>query len=180
MWDAIVGVFKGFLGGKAATQIGAGNKAVSGVTIGDHAGGVVLGDGNTVNFSPPTPPPKVPVVRVELACAKVPTGQIVHFLSITLLNTTDRGLFLGNVLLGTGKENIFVQADSLTGQRQHRRQLQAGDRFSFHIDAATLREIGRPATDYTIAIVEDAVGPPYKSEGNILKACVEDLLKDRP
>lgn len=181
MWDAIVGAFKGFFGGKAATQIGAGNKSVSGVTIGDNAGGVILGDGNTVNFSPPPPPPKVPIVQLSMALTKDPLAGFLHGISITLLNTTDRSVFVGNFLLEmVDGSTIYCPQDYFTGERQHRREVRAGDKHSFHIGDVTILEIGRPDTDFVCAVVQDAVGPSYKTDSESLRACVRDILKKKP
>ena len=59
MWQWLTTAWEGvksLLGGKGTIQIGSGNKSVSGVTIGDNAGGVVIGD--VIHYGPQIPPPQ--------------------------------------------------------------------------------------------------------------------------
>src|SRR5262249_44328871 len=61
VWEWIKGLF----GGKGTTQLGCGNKSVANVTIGNDAGGVVLGDGNQIHIYPqPAAPEPKPVELV--------------------------------------------------------------------------------------------------------------------
>jgi len=177
-WSSIWEGVKGLFGGKGTTQIGAHNRSVSGINVGDNAGvvSIVVGDGN---HGVAAQPPKVPVIRVSPALTNHPFRGIVHFLSITILNTTDRTLFLGNFMMGMEGNNIFVRDDKLTGELQHKRQLSAGDKLSFHIDVTTLKEIGRPASDYISVFVEDVVGPEYRfDDTQTLQACIQELLEE--
>lgn len=181
MWEWLSGLVKSLFGGKGTTQIGA-NKSI---TTGNNSGTIghmIVADTVHLATSPPPPPapPKLPVVEVGLALTNHFMRGIVHLLCITIKNTTDRTLFLGNFLLGTEKESIYVKADSITGEPQQKRQLAAGDKFTFHIDATTLKEIGRPPSDYEYAAVDDVVGPRYKSEGKPhLQQCIGELLNEK-
>jgi hypothetical protein len=179
MLESLLGWVKGLFGGKGS-QIGSRNKS-SQVTVGDNSGHVIVGDNNVVQYPNlgSTSPPKQPIVRVQCAVTSHPFLGLVHCLSITFLNTTDRSIFIGNFFLAREKDNVFLPADSLTGERQGKREIRPGDKFSFHIDANTLRSIGSPATDYLAAVVEDAVGPPYESDKESVQGCIADLLKER-
>lgn len=179
------GWIKGLFGGKGTTQIGSRNKSISAITVGNDAGGVVVGENNVVNFVQPErhrPPlePNLPAVDVGLALANHAIKGIVHFLVITLRNTTDKTLFIGNFMLELNDEqNVFCPRDCVTGESQRKREVKSGDRFSFHIDATTLKQFGRPATDYGCAVVADAVGPPYRSEAEVVRRCVAELLMEQ-
>jgi hypothetical protein len=184
MLDAIWNWVKGlFGGGKGTTQIGSRNKSVSGVTVGDNAGNVVIGDKNVVQMSPPSQapapsPPKQPTVRVCLALTNHPISGMINCLSIDFLNTSDRTVFIGNFLLELNDgQRFFCQEDCITGDPQWKREIPAGDKYSFHISAAMIRKFGHAATDYSCALVEDVLGQVYKSDQDKLRRCIADLLE---
>jgi len=103
-----------------------------------------------------------------------------HFLCITLLNKSDRSVVVTSFVLATkDHQDIYVKQDCVTGGFQYKREVRPGDKATFHIDATTFREIGRPASDYVSAIVHDAVGASYQSETEKLQRCIADLLKER-
>lgn len=181
MWEWLTGFLKSLFGGKGTTQIGAKNKSV---TTGDNSGTIghmIVADIVHLGASPPPAPPKVPVVEVGLALANHPLRGIIHFLCITIKNATDKAIFIGNFLLEMEDgQTIYVKADSITGEPQHKRQLLAGDKATYHIDAITLKEVGSSASQYAFAVVEDVVGPRYKSESKTnLQKCLGELLAEK-
>jgi hypothetical protein len=56
MWHILIEWLKGVFGAKGTTQIGSGNKSISGVTIGNNAGGIVVGDKNVAQVANQQPP----------------------------------------------------------------------------------------------------------------------------
>lgn len=181
VWEWIKGLFSG----KGTTQIGSRNKSASGITVGDNGGPIVVGDNNVVHVSKPAPErpsvsQNVPQVHVGPALANHPFHGIIHFLCITIRNTTEKSLFIGNFLLQmTNGYNAFCPFDSITQEPQQKRELRSGDKFTFHIDVKTLHEIGKPATDYNCALVEDAVGAAYASDSNELQRTIAELLQEK-
>jgi hypothetical protein len=105
IWEAI----KGFFSGKGTTQIGSGNRSVSGVTAGDGDGNVVVGgDGNVVNVHADRPlssePPFEPTAeekKMLLTLASSEDGYLMY-------TTND----LGPILTIDGAEifNVFDDA----------------------------------------------------------------------
>ena len=145
MLDALLGWVKGLFGSKGVLQAGSANRAISGVTAGDNAGGIVVGDGNVVNFGNTSKEPEQPqpIVRIDLALTNHPTRGFVHFLCITILNTTGKSIFIGNFLLEVNdNQNLFVPFDSISGETQKKRDVRAGDSFAFRIEARRFHEIG--------------------------------------
>ena len=169
MWDWIKGLFTG---SKGTTQLGYRNKSV---TAGDNANSIVVAD--TVHMGHPPAPAKVPVVDFSLALGSHPFRGIVNMLSIELRNTSDRPVFITSFVLKTKTNNIYFQEDGFTGEPQHKKQVTAGDKISFNIDAAKLKEVGLDATEYIHAEAIDALGPRYKSESpERLQQCIAQLL----
>ena len=118
-----------------------------------------------------------PIVSVRYGFYTTPLGSVGDGMAITIQNTTQRTLHLGNFLVGMrSRENIFVPQDELTGQTQQKRQVSPGDSFTFHIPAHIFAEIGKDASEYTEAIVEDAAGPPYKSHRGELSKAIRFML----
>ncbi len=179
MWKGIWEWLKGLFSGKGTTQIGAGNKSISAITIGNNAGGVVVGDGNVVHLGPKHLLPKNPEVVVRCAIAEHPFRGLIHGLEISLLNTTDRSLFVGNFLLELSDGSaVLCMLDCFTGEPQRKRELSPGDKLTFFIDVQTLRKTGKLPTDFVSAVVEDALGQSYKSDTATLQAKVTSLLKE--
>jgi hypothetical protein len=156
-------------------QVGANNRAVTA----PNTGTIILGDTHHHHPSPTPPEPKLPAVDVGLALTNDPRRGIVHFLVITLRNTTERSLFIGNFMLELNDgHNLLCPRDCITGQFQRRQEVRSGDRASFHIDVTTLKQFGRPAADYLRAVVTDSAGPPYFSEADVVNGCVAELLTE--
>lgn len=172
LWDGI----KGLLGGRGTVQIGSGNRSISDVKIGDNARNVVIG--NTVHVNDATAGAGTPEVELGLALTLHPLRGMIHFLCITLLNKSSRTIYVSNFMLETtDHQRIYCKQDCITGEPQYKREVRPGDKAAFHIDTKALHEIGRPASDYICAAVDDVIGPTYRSETKKLQRCIADLLK---
>ena len=179
MWETIVGFVKKLFSGSGTTQIGYGNESISGITANDNKGNIVIGNKGTVALGHPAPPPKTPEVDVGCAVTNHHLVGMINIIGIKFRNITDRSIFITSIMLElSDNQSLFVKQDKLTGEiNGAKREVRSGDSFSFHILASELKEIGRPASDYTFAVVHDAAGGSYKTEPGKLEACVADLLK---
>jgi hypothetical protein len=125
-------------------------------------------------------PSEAPVVGLRLAMTKLPTGDYSSFLAITLLNKSNRNVFIGNFYLLLNDDlRLVFPIDTLTGEPQRKRKIEPGDSFAFHIEASDLKQFGKRETDYVCAGVDDAVGGSYFSGTEIVRECIADLLKER-
>jgi hypothetical protein len=121
-----------------------------------------------------------PQVRVAAAVAAGPHTGPVDFVAITIQNRTKNVLHLGNVFLelSTG-EQFMPTLDPLTGAGQERRQIQAGDSFTFHIPAAHILESGLPMEAFRCAAVRDGVGGVYRSSSRELRKILQAIYRTR-
>lgn len=119
-----------------------------------------------------------PVVNVSCAIAFNESGQSIPVLAISLLNRSDRSVYVTSFWLATNdNQDLFCPNDATTLRPQQKTEVKPGDKTMFAISQKTLLDQGRPATDYLHARVVDALGKSYLSDTSKLQSCIVDILR---
>jgi hypothetical protein len=120
----------------------------------------------------------IPDVRVKVQAGFVmdPWGNTIDLIIITVQNHSPNPVFLGNVYLKTNGDKIFIQGmDSVTREYQHRRKLEAGESFDFHIEKKNLADQADPY-DLVCAAVKDTVDRVYESSPADFRKLIQGLF----
>ncbi|HKI01522.1 MAG TPA: hypothetical protein VKK31_06040 [Thermoanaerobaculia bacterium] len=117
-----------------------------------------------------------PDIRVSSAvCLVAPTDGPIPFLSITVQNHSSIAVFIAVVMVELkDKRHIYLPIDPVTGQRNSKRRLEAGDSFDVYLSRSSLTAVGPLLLRR--AAVRDAVGRVYYSDEKIFQDNVADML----
>ena len=110
------------------------------------------------------------VIQLRGALTQHPFLGFIDALCITAENHGEKDIIIGNFMLLTRENRIYVPMDGLTGVPQHKQTVRPGDSCSFHIAANQLKEIKLPPDAYTGASVETPLNKDYRSSPKDLKS----------
>ena len=132
--------------------------------------------------APAKPGPNEPVVFLSMALAvNQLTGESVHFVSFRFLNRSDRPVFIKNFFFDLNdNQRMICLYDGMTGKHAGKQRVEAGDERSFNVERSEFVKIGRLATDYVRAGVEDAVSGAYFVDTESTQRHVAEILSYKP
>lgn len=108
---------------------------------------------------------KRPLVTVSPALAGGGGSEPIDLLTVTIQNRSERPLYLGNVMIELDSgQNVFFDRDGITGEAQHKRKLDAGDSFTFHLSKAQLLTAGVAPSHYMNIQIANAAGGVFRAK----------------
>lgn len=120
---------------------------------------------------------KRPFVRVSAALAGGGGSEPIDLLTVTIQNRSERALFLGNVMIELdSRRNVFFDRDGITGEMQHKRRLDAGDSFTFHLSKAQLLSTGVNPSHYTNIQIANVAGGVFRAKEADFKRVLAHIL----